>query len=49
MNEIMTFGYCPVCGSAVTNEEDCYVNDDGEYFCDIDCLMEYYNIHKIET
>lgn len=48
MDEIRVFGYCPVCNSEVTSEDDVYVNEKGEYFDSIDCLIEYYNITRVE-
>ena len=49
-NEIRVFGYCIKCGEKITDEiEDYYCNDDGECFCSIECIMEHYNISKIEV
>ena len=49
-NEIRVFGYCVKCGEKITDEiEDYYCNDDGECFCSIECIMEHYNISKIEV
>jgi hypothetical protein len=49
-NEIRTFGYCANCGDKVTDEgEEYYVNDDGEVFCSIECVLEHYGVEKIET
>lgn len=50
MDEIRMFGYCKNCGDKVTDEgEEYYVNDDGEVFCCIECMMEYYCVTKIEV
>ena len=50
MDEIRVFGHCAECGSVITDDlKECYCNDDGEYFCDIDCLLAYYNISKIDV
>lgn len=50
MDEARVFGYCAECGAEITDEiENYYCNDDGEYFCDIECLLEHYNISKIEV
>jgi hypothetical protein len=50
--ETRFFGYCEneSCGDAVTDEGDeYYVNDDGEVFCCIECVLEHYGITKIEV
>ena len=48
--EIRLFGYCTECGDEVTDEGDeYYVNDEGEVFCCLDCLLEHFNIVKIEV
>lgn len=50
MDEIRVFGYCENCCDAVTDEgEEYYVNDDGEVFCCLECLLEHYNITMIEV
>ena len=47
--EIRCFGYCEVCGDEITDEnEEYYVNDDGEMFCCVDCICEHYGLTKIE-
>ena len=48
-NEVRTFGYCKSCGEKVTDEgEEYYVNDDGEVFCSVECILEHYGMTKIE-
>ena len=50
MDEVRVFGYCENCGYEVTDENDEYfVNDDGEIFCCVDCICEAYGITKIEV
>lgn len=50
MDEVRIFGYCENCGDAVTDEdEEYYVNDDGEVFCCFECMLEYYGVTKIEV
>ena len=50
MDEIRVFGYCENCGNKVTDElEEYFVNDDGEVFCDVSCLCEYYGVTKVEV
>lgn len=40
---------CENCGDEITDEqEEYYVNDDGEAFCCIECLCGYYEVTKIE-
>jgi hypothetical protein len=49
MDEIRTFGICECCGEEITDESDeYYVNEDGEVFCCVECMMEHYGIVKIE-
>ena len=49
-NEVRTFGYCEVCGNRVTDEYDeYYVNDDGEVFCCVGCVLEHYGVTKVEV
>ena len=49
MDEIRVFGYCICCGNPITNEdEEYYVNDDGEVFCSAECAIEHCGIKKIE-
>ena len=48
--EVRFFGYCECCGDEVTDEsEEYYVNDDGEVFCCVDCVCEYYCLTRIEV
>lgn len=50
MDEVRVLGYCVECGDIITDEiENYYCNNDGEYFCDIECLLEHYDISKIEV
>ena len=49
MNEdVRVFGYCAECGSEVTDEDVAYVDSEGRYFDNIECVCEYYNISKVE-
>ena len=49
-NEIRVLGYCVECGNEITDDVQAYYcNEDGECFCDIECLLEHYNISKIEA
>lgn len=48
-DEIRTLGYCTECGSKITDEMDEYFYDDeGNFFCNCDCAMEYSGIHRLE-
>lgn len=47
-NEVRTLGYCAECNSEVTDESEAYIDNDGNYFCDIECVLSFYNINKIE-
>ena len=50
MDEPRNFGYCENCGEKITDDSDeYYVNDDGEVFCSIECVLEHYSIEKIEV
>lgn len=50
MDEIRTFGYCKCCGNSITDEdEEYYVNDDGEIFCSCECCLEHYGVTKMEV
>ena len=49
MDEIRVIGYCAHCGDKITSEaEECCCNEDGEYFCDIECALEKCGIHRLE-
>jgi ribosomal protein L24E len=49
-NEVRSFGYCKNCEEKVTdNCGEYYVNEDGEIFCCIECVLEHNCIEKIEV
>lgn len=49
-HDVRILGYCEECGSKITDDiEECYCDEDGQYFCSIECLMDYYGIHKLEV
>lgn len=49
MDEIRVFGYCECCGNTITDEGDEYfTNDEGEVFCCAECVLEHYDIIKVE-
>lgn len=48
-DEVRTFGYCSECGNIITSDnEEYFCDDEGHYFCNCDCAMEYYGIHRLE-
>ena len=50
MDEVRVFGYCAECSEKITDEiKKYFCNDDGECFCDIECVLEHYGISKIEV
>lgn len=50
MDEIRVFGYCECCGNQVTSEdEEYYVSNDGIVFCSVECVMNHYDVEKIEV
>jgi hypothetical protein len=49
MNEdVIIRAYCETCGSAITDEDEAYVDSEGRYFDSIECLCQYYDIVKVE-
>ena len=50
MSDERVFGYCEICGEKITDENDeYYVNEQGEVFCSLECMMEYYGVTKVEV
>jgi hypothetical protein len=50
MDEVRVFGYCECCGDKITdNNDEYYVNADGEVFCGIECVLEHYGVIKLEV
>jgi len=50
MDEVKFYGYCENCGERITNESDeYYVNDEGEVFCCVECVLEKYGVTKVEV
>ena len=48
--DLKILAYCDECESAITSDSDEYFCDDeGHYFCNCDCCLEYYGIHSLET
>lgn len=50
MDEKRSFGYCVECESEIVDDDDeeCFVNEEGEVFCCLSCLLEHYRIHRLE-
>lgn len=49
MDEERTFGNCTECGNAITdNIEEYFCDDNGNFFCNENCVFEYYGIHRLE-
>jgi hypothetical protein len=49
MDEARVIAYCAECGSEITEEdEEAYVDEDGNYFDSVECVLEYHKIKKIE-
>ena len=47
--DVRVIGRCAECQYKITSTmEECYCNDDGEYFCDIECVLEHCGIYKLE-
>lgn len=48
--DVMRFGTCEYCGNEITDEdEEYYVDSEGHVFCCVECVMEHYEIEKIEV
>lgn len=42
-------GYCEVCGEEITDDtEAAYVDGEGHYFDTIECVLEYFDVSKVE-
>jgi hypothetical protein len=49
-NEVRILAYCAECDDAITDEiENYYYDDDGNFFCCEECMMNYHGIHKLEV
>lgn len=50
MDEIRVFGYCECCSNKITDDcKEYYVNEDGEVFCSVECVLEHYGVAKVEV
>lgn len=44
-----TLGLCAECGAIVTSDFPCFENRDGDIFCDIECVKNYYGLHECKA
>ena len=48
--EVRIIGICAECGNEIDdNMTDIYVDENGNYFCSVDCVLEYHKIAKVEA
>lgn len=48
-NAIRIVGYCTECELEITDDmEDIYVDDYGNYFCGFECIVDHFELHKLE-
>lgn len=48
-NEVRILGYCEECDSIITeNDNEAFVDEEGNYYCCIDCVLEHYAITRLE-
>lgn len=47
-DDVMIRAYCEECGSAITDEDEAYVDSEGRYFDSVECICQYYDIVKVE-
>ena len=42
-------GRCEECGELIYEDNyDAYVSESGDYFCDLECLLNYYHIRRAD-
>lgn len=45
MDEKRPIARCENCGEIIFDDNhDIYLNDDGEYFCELSCVLEFYGV-----
>jgi hypothetical protein len=51
MNEdVRVIGVCAECTSKITDDmEECWCDEDGNYFDSVECAMTYHRIHLLEV
>lgn len=46
---IVVLGHCEECRNTIDSEcYEAYVDEEGRYFCSVECALEYYGITKLE-
>lgn len=41
---------CACCEELIYEDnDDTYIDEDGNYFCSLDCVLEHYGVSKIEN
>jgi hypothetical protein len=49
VDEKRVFGYCAECEDEITDlEKEYFINEDGEVFCCIECVLERYGVYRME-
>jgi formylmethanofuran dehydrogenase subunit E len=47
--EYQPIARCDECGELIYDDSaEIYVDNDGNYFCELECALNYYGIHKAE-
>ena len=48
-DESLTIARCEECGAIIFDDnKEVYINDDGEYFCGLECVLDFYGVHLSE-
>ena len=48
-NEVRVLSYCAECEDEITDDiEEYYCDEDGQFFCSIECAMACHGIHRLE-
>ena len=49
-NDAQAIARCEECGELIHEEnDDIYIDDDGNYFCSLECALDYYSIRKVDN
>lgn len=47
--EVKVISYCEECGNEIIrDDEEAFVDSEGNYYCCIDCILEHFDITKVE-
>ena len=47
--EQVAIARCAECGELIYDDsEEIYADDEGNYFCSLDCSLNFYSIHTVE-